>query len=505
MKFVKKLISSPVLWLALLSLVYWATRLANLTSLPIFTDEAIYIRWAQIGGRDASWRFISLTDGKQPLFTWLAMATVRFARDPLFGGRLASCITGFIAMFGMYALGSEIFKRKSIGVVAAFLYVIFPFSVMYDRMALYDSLVAALSIWNLYLAVLLVRKVRLDVALLLGMGLGLGMLNKTSGFMSLYFLPLTVLLFDFKKPKVIRRLLGWIGYAAVAAILSQIIYSILRLSPFFYIVAQKDTIFVYPLNEWVTHPFRFFVGNFHGEFEWVWNYLSIPLTILAFGATVIRFSWWREKALLLLWWLAPISALALFGKVLYPRFVLFMTMPLVVLAAYAMVKIWERLKSKWAALVILSLVCIPNIYMSSQILLDIKHAKIPVSDRGQYIDDWPSGWGVREIVAFLGAESKDKKIAVFTDGTFGLFPYALEIYLVDNPNIKIQGIWPLPAIMPAEMNETARTMPTYFVLNMTQNAPALWSLKLLSEYDKGTNNGSKMRLFEVLPKPAPML
>ena len=39
--------------------LYLFTRLVNLTLLPIFTDEAIYIRWGQIGARDAAHKFLS--------------------------------------------------------------------------------------------------------------------------------------------------------------------------------------------------------------------------------------------------------------------------------------------------------------------------------------------------------------------------------------------------------------------------------------------------------------
>src|SRR6266705_3402180 len=58
-------------WLSLsvvlLVVLFFITRFFNILSLPIFTDEAIYIRWAQIALHDANWRFISLTDGKQPM------------------------------------------------------------------------------------------------------------------------------------------------------------------------------------------------------------------------------------------------------------------------------------------------------------------------------------------------------------------------------------------------------------------------------------------------------
>ena len=131
---------------------YLFTRLANITAFPIFTDEAIYLRWAQIAGNDADWLFISLTDGKQPLFVWLAMIFQKVVDDPLLAGRLVSVFAGLSSMVGLFFLTNEIFRGKSkvslsarkIGIVAAFLYLLYPFALVYDRLALYDSLVATL-------------------------------------------------------------------------------------------------------------------------------------------------------------------------------------------------------------------------------------------------------------------------------------------------------------------------------------------------------------------------
>ncbi len=58
-----------VLLIGLITL-FFLTRIINLDKLPIFTDEGIYIHWAKVAWKDASWRFVSLTDGRQPLQTW---------------------------------------------------------------------------------------------------------------------------------------------------------------------------------------------------------------------------------------------------------------------------------------------------------------------------------------------------------------------------------------------------------------------------------------------------
>jgi len=145
--------------LAILILAYFISRFYNVLSLPIFTDEAIYIRWAQIAKQDANWRFISLTDGKQPMFIWLMMISLRIIQDPLLAGRVVSVGAGFLTLIGMYFLGKEIFKSNKIGLISSALYVVFPMALVYDRMALYDSLVGTFAVWALFLIVLLVRKV----------------------------------------------------------------------------------------------------------------------------------------------------------------------------------------------------------------------------------------------------------------------------------------------------------------------------------------------------------
>jgi len=42
--------------LIVLTLIYFVSRFYSILSLPIFTDEAIYIRWAQIAKQDANRR-----------------------------------------------------------------------------------------------------------------------------------------------------------------------------------------------------------------------------------------------------------------------------------------------------------------------------------------------------------------------------------------------------------------------------------------------------------------
>lgn len=486
----------------LFTIIYFGLRLLNLTKLPIFTDEAIYIRWSQIGARDANWRFISLTDGKQPLFTWIMMVFLRLIPgDPLLIGRLVSVGAGLFTMLGVGFLSWELFKSKKIVLFACGLYLISPFTLMYDRMALYDSLVATFYIWNFYFAILLARNPRLDLALILGLSLGAGMLNKSSGFLSLYLLPTTLILFPWGKQNI-RRLLHWSGLILISALLSQIVYSVLRLSPLLHMVGQKDTIFIYPFREWLAHPLRFLEGNLKGLFDWLISYLTKPVFLAALLPLVVFWQMPLRKILLFVWWFAPFLALALFGRVLYPRFILFMSLPLLILAALSLNWLWLKGRKIVLGIIAGLVIIVPSLYIDYFILTNPLYAPIPISDRTQYLEDWPSGWGIKEVNQFLLSQAGKSKIAVFTEGTFGLLPYSLEIYLVDHPNVKIKSLWPLPKEFPAEILAQASQQPTYFLTNESQEIPAGWPLKLILSVQKGTRSDRHLRLFEVLPKLA---
>src|SRR3989339_2239654 len=103
--------------------LFLLTRLINIEHFPIFNDEGIYIQWAKTAWHDASWRFISLTDGKQPLQTWGTIPFLKlFPNNALFAGRLFSVSTGLFALAGMVSCCYYLFGKRSM-YFAAFFYI----------------------------------------------------------------------------------------------------------------------------------------------------------------------------------------------------------------------------------------------------------------------------------------------------------------------------------------------------------------------------------------------
>ncbi len=512
MTFLSKYKIEIILLIAIAAL-YFLLRLIFLTSLPIFTDEAIYTRWAQIAFQDASWRFISLTDGKQPLFIWAAMILMKFIKDPLLAGRLISVISGFFTMLGLWFLSLELFKNKKIAFLTAILYVFYPFAQVLDRMALYDSMVGTFYIWSLYFTVVLIRKVRMDIAYTLGFLIGGGILTKSTNFFSIYLLPFMLLIFDWTKPKVFSRIIKSGLLVIFAVIIAQVFYSLLRLSPLFGMINEKNATFVYPFSEWIKNPFLHVASNAKGLSDWLTSYLGLSYIILIITSAFFLRKFTREKILLFLYFIAPFAALIVFGRTIFPRFTFFMSLPLLCLAGLGLFAIISSLTEKllgktgnrfFKTIIAIGLFFIFTAYpgfVSLQFTYDPIHAALPKADSRQYVNGWTAGWGIKESIAFLQAQAQNKKIFVATEGTFGLMPASLELYLVQNKNITIKGYWPIGNQLPKEANDYARRMPSYFIFYQPQHTsiPLDFPLKLLFKIREGSSNYF-FRFYQVVKK-----
>jgi len=491
-------------------------------TLPLFTDEAIYVRWSQIAKQDAAWRFISLTDGKQPMFVWIAMNMMRVFKDPLFASRMVSVAAGFGTLLGVFFLASELFKKRTeggimkrlfsqhlgtniVGLISASLFIFFPFALVYDRMALYDSLVACTIVWSIYMEVILARYVRLDIAILSGIVIGSSMLTKTSGFFGIYLFPISLLLFDFKQKTWRKKIAEWVVFFIISVSIAYSLYSILRLSPFYYIIDEKNALFVRPLSMVLYNVkignfawFNYIYGNFNAIVGWFITYVGL-LSILTAVSSLFLKEYFREKLFLFLWFLIPFVALGVFGNTLYPRFIYFMTVPVLVLVVSTLFFLYRNKKMRYAFYLVFGLILLGYLYADKKIILDFPHAPIPQADLGQYINSWPAGGGIKEMIAFFDKESKNGKIYVATQGTFGSLPtYAVEIYLGENKNIEKKGYYPLPENIPQELVKKSKSMPVYFVFNDSEFPPATWPLELRVKYQKGIGD-RHLSIYQIVP------
>lgn len=480
--------------LFILVVAYLASRLFQLTSLPIFVDEAIYSRWSQIALHDASWRFISLTDGKQPLWVWVAMLPLKLFADPLFATRLTSVFAGLFTPLGLIYAG-HLLGNKKLGFVAAFLSLITPFLFFYDRFAVMESMLAASGVWLMNFGILLILTLRLDVALLLGILGGLALLVKSPALIYLLLIPISYPFLSSEKI-ISKKSLNFVVLFVISSILAACIYNIQRLSPWMHMIGDKNNDFVVsPIEMLLKNPYRIW-QNFADSQYWLWSYLTPPIYLTALYGAIILFKENKSRFFLYsAWFWGPIMSTVMMAMLFRPRYILFAAPFALLYAAYALSKI-EKNKLMLSSII---LCVMPLIFIYKAYTTPLTMPLIKADS--DYVSGWAAGRGVKEIADYLVARSLETRldIDVFTEGTFGLLPHGLELYVTPRTNkVRISGLYPILAVPPLSVRQNAEVnKETYFILNNTQvkELPPN-SIEILA-FKKADD--SYIRLYRILP------
>ena len=481
--------------IALIAL-FFATRLVNLEKLPIFCDEGIYIRWAKVAQADASWRFISLTDGRQPLQTWATIPFLKlFPSNALFAGRLFGVASGFAALAGIFVLLFYLFNKR-VALIGSFLYTITPLCLFYDRMALADSAVNAGFVWILFFSILLVKNLRLDTALIFGLTAGMVLLTKSTArlYLGLSVLAPVVNLFKNRK-KFIWESLNYFALLALVAILALALYNIQRLSPFMHYIAEKNTTFVMTLPEFIKNPFAVFWHNLQIIPYYVSSELGYLVGVLGLIGFVYLFKKDRGLALYLSsWFVLSYLLIAFFSKVIFPRYLIFLATTLLITASFLLGQL------KWSlSKLILAVVLIVSLYYGGVIIFNPQLLPFPEIDRGQYIEGECAGYGTREIMEFARVQSYDKPVILLAEGNFGLIGDMLNVFLLPGDRIDIRGFWPLEEPQLRDNQKEIGDNKVYAVFSQRKIFPSEWPIKLIMKYEK-PGARTAYYLFELLPK-----
>lgn len=497
-KSVRKLFSrNDFVFISVILFAFFLTRLIHLDKFPIFSDEGIYIHWAKVAWHDASWRFISLTDGKQPLQTWGTIPFLKlFPDNALLAGRLFSVATGFAGLTGMFILLFYLFGKRA-AIIGGFIYVFTPYFLFYDRLALVDSGVNAGFIWILFFSILLARTKRLDVALLFGLTTGLSLLAKSSVRIFLAFSALAPVLFVERKiKKNLSQFINFYFLFSIVTVVSLVIYNIQRLSPFFHYVAEKNNTFIMTFAEFKQNPFASFFHNIQIIPEYVINESGFVLIVFALlGIWKLIKQDKRLATYLLSWIIIPFLALAFFSKVIYPRYLIFFASLLVIFASYYFTDI-TRPPKPWRRWISYLLIMMFFSYYNYTLLFDYQKIPFPEIDRGQYIEGATAGWGAKEIVDYAREKSKEKPVILLAEGSFGLIGDVLDVFTKPEDRIFVKGYWPLDEKALFENQVELADKYVFVVFAQKEDFPQDWPIGLIKKFEK-PGNKSTIYLFEL--------
>jgi hypothetical protein len=349
-------------------------------------------------------------------------------------------------------------------------------------MALTDSAVNMGFLGILFFSLLLIKYIRLDVALIFGLFSGLALLTKSSTQLFVFLGLLAPITFLFKKEKerLIKTLNFYLLYCLVI-ILAFLIYNVQRLSPYMHYIGIKNTTFLMTKEEFLKAPFSLFWNNVFGILvDIVWE-AGFVLPIFAFFGLFFLFK--RQTPLafyLFLWFLIPFLIIALISKVIFPRYLIFFASLMVIFASFFLTQINKKVK-----IFLLTIFLISAFYLDHKILFDFKNISFPEVDRGQYIEGPPAGFGVKEIIDFSIKKSKEKPVILMAEGNFGLIGDMLRGSLpLNGHQVSVDAYWPLEEKHLISRQKDLDKYYIFVVFPHRSDFPQNWPIKLIKKFEK---------------------
>lgn len=449
--------------------------------MPVFVDEAIYIHWSQGMWNGEKLKFLSLMDGKQPLFMLLSIPSLAVFSDPLFAGRFISVLAGLFTLAGIYLFSKE-FLNKLIAITASALYILSPFTFFYDRLAVADGLLTTFGIWSLYFSYKILKSKHIKYTFLLSTTFALALWTKTP---AMFYLILT-----FFTPLLnLKAKAGYWSKWLFSCLLGIGFYNLLRFSKGFWMIGKRNADYVYSLKEiidkGIVDPFW---PNFTSSISWLISYLTVGFALFSFlGIFYVIYKKHKTGLLLLLWFVTPIIAGSFVSKAFTARYIL-ISVPFIIITASIFFERIIHTLGKPVGLIIFIIFSVPAFSFNYHLINDIENAPIPQRERSGYLEEWSSGYGIKDVSDYLIDQSNKTggaKIYVMTEGYVGTLPDGINIYTSRYKNIEAFGIgWPVGSL-PNNLSEYLKNGHVYLVVNQSRMLlPKVGNLSLIAKYPK---------------------
>jgi hypothetical protein len=413
--------------IGLLFFLYGLTRIGSLEALPMFLDEAVHIQWAErLYGEGRILRPVA--SGRL-----LAVAAYGLALpfdDRLFAARLIAALCGGLTLAFILALSRRLFGTRA-AFLAGLLYVMSPFALVYDRLALSDGFLSAWVMGLMLAACEIGRRPesirwRLAAAVLLA----LAIVSKVSALFFVVTLPLGAFLRGTNRRLALRGAAQALGFGLLLA------------SPMLWFFASSGgEISAQHIVEPGAMVLEVIGTTMRDMRGWLECYFTWP-ALLAAGISLAllrdRSGFWLATSAVL-----PFVLFALFSQPWSARYVLPVLPPFLVLVGGGIERVSGHARSgaPYFGLLLTLLVSATSLPLAVDVVWDPARAGFPPDDRLQLVTGWPSGYGVRELSERLRQEARFRPVTVYVDpGGPRTVPTSLAVLLQREPNISIVEI-----------------------------------------------------------------
>ncbi len=458
--------------------LYFLTRIGSLSVLPVFLDEAVHIQWAErLYGEGRILRPV----GSGRLLAVAAYGLALPFEDRLWAARCVAALAGAVSLLLTVLLSHRLFGPRA-AAVAGILYILSPFALVYDRLALSDGFLSV-SIVGLMLATwtLVQDPARTRARAGLASLVVLAVCSKVSALLFFLVVPLGLLTLTRDWPRVFRPLAGAFAIGLLGA------------SPMLWFFVSNGA---EVSAQHIVDPRAagsVILSTALDMRDWAESYFSVPVLAFAAASAILlrdgRALWLGGSVVL------PFLLFALFSQPWSARYVLPTLPPLLILVAGGIDAVAARLKpslGRPAAFVLAGLISLPWISFDQALLLDPARAPFPRDDRLQLVTGWPSGYGVLELSVRLKHEADRGPLTTFVDtGGTRTMPTSLALLLGRHPSVRLLegdlGSAAFRALITAE----AQRGPTFAIIG-----PRPVDLDLFPLFE-----GASLERLEVFQKP----
>jgi 4-amino-4-deoxy-L-arabinose transferase-like glycosyltransferase len=401
--------------------IYLGSRIWFMSRLPYFLDESIFGAFSYQGAQSASKLFVTLTIGKEPLQAWLGIPWQELGANPLMAMRLVSMSAGLLTVGVVGLLGRRV-GGTAVGLIAAALYVALPFSVVNNGVGIEESLVTLVMAGALYVQMELARSPSLRLGAWLGLVWAVGILTKASAEAAVLILPASLLCFDFSPTDRRRRLSLWLGAVGIGLLAVLGAELLLRASGYWSTgqAFMRRFPLVRPLGQVLSDPFATTSHAWSVFHPALVGYITVPLIAVALVGALLL---WRQQrslsALMVIWILVPFGAALTFTLNPFPRHVMYVLPPALVLMAYTLVWGAQRCRSALGATVsrplctvLAGLLLLPTLLFDVRVLGHPVTARYPGLDDLQYVTGVPAGGAWPQLVKAIRRHSTGRRVVV---------------------------------------------------------------------------------------------
>ncbi len=433
--------------------VAFGFRVARLMEMfPILVDESIYLHWAEIIEHQGQW-FISLLDGKQPLQYWgLAVVRMILGGDPLLESRLVAVGVGLLSTIGVFAIGKRL-GGDTAGLISASLYAVFPFAVLYDRLAYTEAFVNLNGITIALTALFAFREPKKNWApeIAAGVALGLALFTKQTVLLFVYFPVIAGLWLG--RGQARNLLARWALIYGIAAAFVLITWAAIPEAP---TLETHDALlhhpqFFVPPDELLRDPFKAASKNFRLLISYIGTYMTWPVA-LAGAACLFYLSWKKTLApwVLISISLPPLALQCLILSLMYPtRWAFPHFWPWLVVIGLAGSNVWEQHVQRLASATVrrgfagIAAVCLagPMLYQVQGMVRTPRQFLHKADATGFLGSHAHVGFGNREAIDYLIAQARERPLILLTDAIWGPPADAMFSYLNRRHRIRVYEAW----------------------------------------------------------------